>query len=324
MSYSINGFKTINNSDENLKKFINELKNCCLTHEKFNNDNLLKEILVCYIIGDFKPSDILWDLNPYMGFDYYSNKSSDCDKIKTINQLIEYYYKTAPKESIYVFYHKNYDFLLINNTLTKHKKAFDFLNSPYLKEYSFSTSTGMTNNSRVLYLEDEKFYESITVLHGLNDDFDLEEYLNKFDLFNNIPSVIDYNNVKNTWEEFTEKSYFINKKGTEFVIYDPSNNKDFSFKNKYVSDVIGLINEEQDVYQIGQKYLIDKILKEDFYKEKLNNIKMPNEYIKIVNSIKRMDDFKDNALIEGKKVLKDFEQKFKTIKISDFLEEIIF
>lgn len=323
MSYGINGYKFKSNNINDLILFLNEFKN-----EASNNYNsiireYLENIFYAHILCKNDRIDFLQELD-FVFDDFYEKYKNDSDL--NISSITEELIKNTNQEVIKIFFNDKYNFILINNTLGKMYKLFDSFNSDLLEEFSFHTSSGETNLTHELRLKDELYFNKLRKTLNLKDNDDFEDYCNENDIYLKTPSYLNYIETVDVWEDFTEKSYYINKSAYSVVILDESSN----FKK------CGLNNFNYPEGYLLSSFIDDmlKDIKEDKYSrfyimseyKKINQdiIKKPSDYIRWKQNLRSKDSFENEALTFFFNKVEDYKLLYKDVLLSEYINFKLF
>lgn len=331
MSYFIEGFKLKTTSMNEINNVVKELKELSKKDKNFSKKKLLQDIVLYHMTGDMSLRDILLYLNSHLEISHY-DEMEGINEIKTIEELMPLYYKETMSENLHLFIHENYDFALINNTLDKLKNLLSDYKSDLLSKMAFSTYSGEVTTDKDFEIEDKNFIESLKKENGFdeNNNDDFEAFYDNNEYYEKLPSYVEYNKVKCIWEDFTAGSYYINQKGLRIEMANPKREYEKNGIMNFDYSEDALMTEMFDdipsnkLINLGRKLVIKETLNSPAYKEKMDAIKKPSDYMRLESEVRDLDNFEELSSDRAKKVLEDKIKELGKIKISEFIKMEIF
>lgn len=324
MSYAISGYKFKTYSFLELNKIISDLQLQAKVLLKSNKQEYFQKLLLDFIMSNNRDgiaSESLYSLNVFVDLSYFDNKE-DVKAIKSMNDVMKIHYKEQSPEQLCIFTHKDYDFMMINNTLDKSSKLLDNHDSDLLEESSFSTYCGESHNTEALKEADDLYYKELKIKLGLQemDEDEFSEYCDDNDYWESKPSELSYAETKKTWEIFTQKSFYINKHSLRTTILDEKKDfeifglENFGFDiDVTINNVIDSIKEIDIKREISTFYLHHSILK--LKNKKFNST---SDYLKQEREIRNQENFDKESIEYFRKTTRLFKEKYGETTISEF------
>lgn len=327
MSYFIDGYKFNTDSFVELNKLVNDLKESSKKLITKRKQKYFITLFLDILMDRSSVSDSLWFMNSHKEISYFENRE-DVKNIKTMSDLIALHYKEQLPERISVFCHKDYDFMMINNTLNHSRVLLSSSCHELLEENSFSTYSGETGNSEELEEQDKEYYKNLKIELKLQDmaKDEFSEYCDDNELYESSPSYVCYEEIKKRWETFTRNSFYINQYAIQTTIMDEKKDylekgiENFGFaKETTISDIVDLIDVKKIKSRIDQLYISYLLTKEP--NQKYNK---PSDYLKHERELRDSENFEENSN-------KYFLDKLNTIKksnknklISTYIKDVLY